>query len=128
MKYALMADSLAGADSLGASQHELDLILNGDYEDAFGAQDYFSTDGSTGHIFDVIDGQGIMRSNLSGDGLVKMIKVSKRQSLSTLSPWTCAVFHGPRGVYWRILLANAAYRTMNISKAGAMIQESCKSN
>ena len=72
----LMANSLAGRDSLGASQHELDLILNGDYSNAFGAQDYFSIDGSTGHIFDVIEGNGIMRSNLSGDGLVKMIKVS----------------------------------------------------
>ena len=63
-------------DSLAASQHEIDLILNGEYKNAFNAQDYFSTDSSTGHIFDVIEGNGIMRSHISGDELVKKVKVS----------------------------------------------------
>ena len=63
-------------DSLGASQHELDLILNGEYKNAFNAQDYFSTDNSTCHIFDVIEGNGMMRSHVSGDELVERIKVS----------------------------------------------------
>lgn len=71
-----MAKSLAGSHASGASQRELDLILNGDYKNAFHAQDYFSADNSTGHVFDVIGGNGIMRSNVSGDDLVEIVKVS----------------------------------------------------
>ena len=71
-----MANDAAGNDPLGASQQELEQILNGDYKNAFRAQDYFSADSSTGHVFDVIRGHGIMRSNVDGDTLVKMIKVS----------------------------------------------------
>lgn len=59
-----------------ASQQELDRILNGDNRNAFGAQDYFSEDNnSTAHVFDVIQGNGIMRNNLDGDALRKMMKV-----------------------------------------------------
>lgn len=72
----LMAKNWAGSNSSAASQQELDRILNGDYRNAFNAQDYFSVDNSTGHVFDVIDGNGIMRSNVGGDTLVKIIKVS----------------------------------------------------
>ena len=61
---------------LGASQQQLDLILNGDYNNFFHAQEYFSVGDSKGHIFDVIGGNGIMRSNVSGDNLVEMVKVS----------------------------------------------------
>ena len=76
MGEASMAKAWAGDDSLGASQHELDLILNAGYQDAFQAQDYFSLDGSTCHVFDVIEGSGIMRSHIGGDEVLKMIKVS----------------------------------------------------
>ena len=56
---------------------ELERILNGDYKDAFNAQDYFSVDNkSTCHIFDVTNDEGIMKSNVGGDALMKMIKVS----------------------------------------------------
>ena len=76
MEDSSMANDVAGNDSLGASQQELEQILNGDYKNAFRAQDYFSTDNSTGHVFDVIKGHGIMRTNVDGDALVKMIEVS----------------------------------------------------
>ena len=69
-----MAQNATDDDSMGPSQHELDLILNQDYMDAFRGKDYFS-DHSTGHVFDVVEGNGIMRSNIGGDGLMKMIKV-----------------------------------------------------
>ena len=56
---------------------ELEGILNGDYKDAFNAQDYFSVDNqSTCHVFDVKNDEGIMKSNVGGDALMKMIKVS----------------------------------------------------
>ena len=56
---------------------ELERILNGDYKDAFNAQDYFSVDNkSTCHVFDVRNDEGIMKSNVGGDALMKMIKVS----------------------------------------------------
>ncbi len=72
-----MAKSSAGSHPLGdSSQQELDLILNGEYKNAFQAQDYFSVDNSIGHVFDVIRGNGIMRSNVGGDELVEVIKVS----------------------------------------------------
>ena len=61
---------------LGTSQQELDLVLNGDYSNAFHAQDYFSAGDSIGHVFEVIGGNGIMRSNVSGDNLVEVVKVS----------------------------------------------------
>lgn len=62
---------------MGASQEDVHRILNGDYRNAFGAQDYFSEDNnSTVHVFDVIHGDGIMRDNLGGDALLKMMKVS----------------------------------------------------
>lgn len=62
---------------MGTSQQELDQILNGDYRNAFVAQDYFSEDNnSTAHVFDVIQGNGTMRKNLGGDKLLKMMKVS----------------------------------------------------
>ena len=78
MEDSLTVEYPASGDSMGASQErELDQILNGEYRDAFRAQDYFSVDNkSTAHVFDVIRGNGIMRSNLSGDMLVKMMKVS----------------------------------------------------
>lgn len=71
-----MAKNSAGSYALGASPRDLDLILNGDYKDAFLAQDYFAVDNSTGHVFDVINGNGIMRSNVRGDKLVEIVKVS----------------------------------------------------
>lgn len=56
---------------------DLDFILNGDYMDVFRAQDYFSADNhSTGHVFDVIQGNGVMRSNVGGKKLVEIVKVS----------------------------------------------------
>ena len=56
---------------------ELEGILNGDYKDAFKVQDYFSVDDeSTCHVFDVMNDEGVMKSNVGGDALVKMIKVS----------------------------------------------------
>lgn len=71
-----MAKSLAGSYPGGTSQSELDLILNGDYNNAFHAQDYFSVDNSTGHVFEVISGYGSMRSNVRGDELLDILKVS----------------------------------------------------
>ena len=73
-----MAKYLAGSHPSEASQQELDWILNGDYKDAFHAQDYFSLDDldSTGHVFDVIRGHGIMRSDVGGKKLVEIVKVS----------------------------------------------------
>ena len=62
--------------AMESSAQELERILNGDYKDAFNAQDYFSVDNqSTCHVFDVTNDEGIMKSNVDGDGLVKMIKV-----------------------------------------------------
>ena len=61
---------------LSTSQRQLDLILNGDYSKAFLAQDYFSVGESICHVFEVIGGNGIMRSNVSGDNLVEIVKVS----------------------------------------------------
>ena len=56
---------------------ELEGILNGDYKDAFKAQDYFSVDNkSTCHVFDVMNNEGVMKTNLGADALEKMIKVS----------------------------------------------------
>ena len=56
---------------------ELERILNGDYKDAFKAQDYFAVDKqSTCHVFDVTNDEGIMKTDVDGDGLEKMIKVS----------------------------------------------------
>ena len=72
----MAASNLAGSRSLASSPQELDLILNGDYQEVFNAQDYFSDDNSTGHVFDVISGNGIMRSDVRGDGLAEFIKVS----------------------------------------------------
>ena len=72
----MAAKDLAGSHSLASSPQELDLILNGDYQHAFRAQDYFSVDISTGHVFDVIGGNGIMRSDVRGDRLAEFIKVS----------------------------------------------------
>ena len=72
----LMATNLAGSYPSGASQQELDLILNGDYKEVFRAQDYFSVDDSTGHIFDVMSGDGMMRSDIDGDKLMEIVKVS----------------------------------------------------
>ena len=71
-----MAEISTGSDPLGATQPELDQILNGDYKNVFRAPDYFPMDISKGHIFDVVKGNGIMKSNVGGDTLVKMIKVS----------------------------------------------------
>ena len=59
------------------SAQELERILNGDYKNAFNAQDYFSVDNrSICHVFDVTNDEGIMKCNLDGDALMKMIKVS----------------------------------------------------
>ena len=69
-----MAEILS-SHPLGTSQQQLDLILNGDYSKAFHAQDYFSVDDSIAHVFEVIGGNGIMRSNVSGDNLVEIVKV-----------------------------------------------------
>ena len=77
MEDPLTVQNPVDGDSIGASQQELDRILNGEYRDAFRAQDYFSVDNnSIAHVFDVIKGNGIMRSNLGGDTIVNMIKVS----------------------------------------------------
>ncbi len=70
-----MAQNASDGDSMGPSQQELDLILNEDFMAAFRNQDDFSVDPSTAHVFDVIKGNGIMRSNVGGDGLMKIIKV-----------------------------------------------------
>lgn len=78
-----MAKSLAGSYASGASPRKLDLILNGDYENAFLAQDYFSMDNSIGHVFDVISGNGIMRSNVRGDKLVDIVKNDQPGSYDT---------------------------------------------
>ena len=67
---------ISSSHPLRTSQQQLDLILNGDYSNAFNAQDYFSVGDSIGHIFEVIGGNGIMRSNVSGDNLVEIVKVS----------------------------------------------------
>ncbi len=72
----MAAKNSAGSHLLASSQHELDLILNADYQHVFHAQDYFSVDTSTGHVFDVINGNGIMRSNVRGNKLAEMVKVS----------------------------------------------------
>ena len=66
----------SSSHTLGTPQQRLDLILNGDYSKAFHAQDYFSVGESIGHVFEVIGGNGIMRSNVSGDNLVEIVKVS----------------------------------------------------
>ena len=63
----------AGSHLLASS---LDLILNGDYQRVFDEQDYFSVDTSTGHVFDVIGGNGTMRCNVPGDKLAQIIQVS----------------------------------------------------
>ena len=52
------------------------MVLNGEYMTAFSAADYFSLSTSIGHVFDVIQGNGMMRSNIGGDDLVAIIKVS----------------------------------------------------
>ena len=71
-----MAKISAGSYPLGASQRDLDSILNGDYRDVFHAQDYFSVNSSTGHLFEVNSGNGSMSSDVRGDELVDIIKVS----------------------------------------------------
>ena len=71
-----MANDSASSYPLESSQRELDLILNGEYMTAFGAPDYFSLNTSMGHVFDVIQGNGIVRSPVGGDDLVDIIKVS----------------------------------------------------
>ena len=59
------------------SAQELERILNEDYKNAFNAQDYFSVDDhSTCHVFDETNDEGIMKTNVDGDALMKMIKVS----------------------------------------------------
>ena len=71
-----MASKLAGRHPSEDSRQELDLILNGDHENCFHAQDHFTVDNSIGHVFDVISGNGIMRSDVGGDELVEIVKVS----------------------------------------------------
>ena len=72
-----MAKISAGSHPSGdSSQQKLDLILNGDYMKVFHAQDHFPVDNSIGHVFDVVRGNGIMMSNVGGDELVELIKVS----------------------------------------------------
>ncbi len=73
---AAMYSAGSGSPALASSQRELDAVLNGDYRQVFSAQDYFSVGDSVGHIFDVVNGNGTMRSNLRGDELVEMVKVS----------------------------------------------------
>ena len=76
MKDSIMAKDSVNSYRLESSQQELDLVLNGEYMTAFRAPDYFSLNNSTGHVFDVIKGKGIMRTNVGGDALVGIIKVS----------------------------------------------------
>ena len=71
-----MAKNLASSVASGVSQQELDLILNGDYQDVFYKQKYFSLDSSMGHIFDVVHGTGTMRCDVRGDKLAEIVKVS----------------------------------------------------
>lgn len=77
-----MAEQLVGIDQASPtslercfSTQQLDLILNGDYLQAFDSKVYFSEDASNGHIFDVINGNGLMRSNIGGDRLMEIVKV-----------------------------------------------------
>ena len=100
------AKNAAGGDSMGQEQElELDRILNGEYRDVFRAPAYFSVDNkSTGHIFDVIKGDGIMKSNLGGDTLMKMIEVSIVTDTIVLLPilYTSAYRDGSRRIsnFW----------------------------
>lgn len=71
----MAAKNSAASHSGASTQRELDLVLNKEYQHVFRAQDYFSVDISTGHVFDVVSGKGIMRSNVRGDKLVETIKV-----------------------------------------------------
>ena len=66
----------ARSQSWASSPRELDQILNGDYKHGFDAQYCFSVDDSTGHVFDVINGNGTMRSHVCGDKLADIVKVS----------------------------------------------------
>ena len=82
MEGCLTTRNPAGSDSMGASQQELDRVLHGDYRNAFRAQDYFSVDdNSIAHVFDVMQGNGIMKNNLGGDTLLEMMKVSYLSAL-----------------------------------------------
>ena len=73
-------------------QPQLNQILYGDYDNIFNAQRYFSVDKSTAHLFDVVSGNGIMRSNVRGDELVEIVKVSSPTTyihlLLTLAPFS----------------------------------------
>lgn len=71
-----MAKDSGSSYPLESSQGELDEVLNGEYMTAFRAADYFSLNTSIGHVFDVIQGNGMMRSHIGGDELVDIIKVS----------------------------------------------------
>ncbi|CAD6589452.1 MAG: hypothetical protein ASARMPREDX12_003838 [Alectoria sarmentosa] len=64
-------------------QPQLNQILYGDYDNIFNAQRYFSVDKSTAHLFDVVSGNGIMRSNVRGDELVEIVKTDPPGSYDT---------------------------------------------
>ncbi len=51
------------------------MLLNGDYQNSFDAQDYFS-DTSNSHVFEVICGIGSFRLDLNDEGLSEIIDVS----------------------------------------------------
>ncbi|CAF9927216.1 MAG: hypothetical protein ALECFALPRED_003648 [Alectoria fallacina] len=73
----------AAAQPQSQPQPHLNQILYGDYDNIFNAQRYFSVDKSTAHLFDVVSGNGMMRSNVGGDELVEIVKTDPPGSYDT---------------------------------------------
>lgn len=87
----------AAAQPQSQPQPHLNQILYGDYDNIFNAQRYFSVDKSTAHLFDVVSGNGMMRSNVGGDELVEIVKVSSPTIYLPLLITLAPVSKGPLG-------------------------------
>lgn len=75
-----MADTVAATkfslcNERSLSRRDLDVLLNGDYQNSFDAQDYFS-DTSNNHVFEVICGIGSFKLDLPDEELSEIIDVS----------------------------------------------------
>ena len=78
----------------------IDALIHGEFREAFKAPDYFSST-STGHIFDVKNGSGCMKSDIVGSQQIReIVKVGPCLPF----PWPN---HGNRCTIVNLILANS---------------------
>ena len=77
MAYTVAAGKFSSnREQMLSPRQDIDMLLNGDYQNSFNAQDYFS-DTTSIHVFDVISGIGSIMTNLTDEESSKVIKVSQ---------------------------------------------------